>query len=1172
MSFRNTLPFSSDDHETKTVEKPKGRSITSVAGSYARPRGSQKRKTLATIKRSDNDDEVDEIDEIDEIDDIGIVEEEEAEAEEDNSDQGDMFQAVRIIKQKRNKFLVEWAGIDPRTNKPWEPTWEPYDHCNVLLMEEWELLKASKAEEEKKKKEAHEGKSLKDKRKRESTSSTTSTVPPKRTRTSLPTASTSQLSPQSKPTSSSSSIRDFFDQSPSKIGQRSTSKSNSSVISSKPVSSNSLASTPKTTRLAQPSSVKQSSKKKLRPSPPNNNQTTAQRVEDEVIIIDEADLPEQTSEPLNSQPSVSRPLVNLPASSSTSSETHIHTILEATDQIQPFVSENAPHSASDNLSVAIAADRLPSSPSPQLKPPSDKPTPSDPITKLPLVSKPIASPTARFSAKGSTAVPPNVPSFPFSVAAPKANSVFASVTQRPNQESSQGNSSKGTIVPDSQATSSIRSQPSADKTAPYSQLFASVSNPSTSFPSSALALDTTVTAPSTASVDSTSTSDITLTAASVTGQSKEQGREPMSSQIEEFTPPNHQESSQPTPSAHEPKSEKASTTSQSESISDSTSSDVHSSVLPNQPSLNTQSAVDKPSQPIDSKPSDVPHSILSVPQSKTSSHQPPPTFRPQATTSVINKTLVTGNSPSVTTTVPTIATSVPISYPQTLPVPQKNLTNTTAAASTASTSQEPDEKIAVDESIVKDSQVLGPSVDEEDRMSVISIEDADESKTVDAPSYKKPEAEPNVSAPIVPAAVPSPESSTQIRLLKSELSAINKANAVLEEQNTVLRNRLKSTEDDNEFIKDQYRTSSDRAVSAARELQQAESTIAKLESQVKLGVQQMNLMFQSQVNVLTKQVTQLRAQKELLLEQAALTDGGVRERAARAPVLEREVELLKTELEETRQAAEEAEDSVEALQLEVRRLRALNRQISPDDVPSEAESEGNMDYLPVDEPDDESYRGRSSLPDRPSRIGTRRTAAAAAAAAVTNNVIQSTSYPATSNGTVQTLAHHLLPAERTIPTSPPSPASSVLDLTTATLNDPSAEFNRPPSESLPPSPGLEFIAPGSINPLFLQRSHPHPHRLPTRSISPVVNARDETESLEPEFLGGLPPVVPVEVDDDGQVGGSTVGRDHGEREPLPDKVFQCQWQTVDGESCDILAPSREALVVHMMAHGIHLST
>lgn len=40
-----------------------------------------------------------------------------------DSSQESWWEAIDIIDQKGDRYLISWAGINPNTGKQWEPTW-----------------------------------------------------------------------------------------------------------------------------------------------------------------------------------------------------------------------------------------------------------------------------------------------------------------------------------------------------------------------------------------------------------------------------------------------------------------------------------------------------------------------------------------------------------------------------------------------------------------------------------------------------------------------------------------------------------------------------------------------------------------------------------------------------------------------------------------------------------------------------------------------------------------------------------------------------------------------------------------------------------------------------------------------------------------------------------------
>ncbi|GAA5901297.1 hypothetical protein JCM6882_007737 [Rhodosporidiobolus microsporus] len=54
-------------------------------------------------------------------------------AEEDS--QG-YWEAKEILDEAKNKYLISWKGTD-ENGEPWEPTWEPKENANSVLVESW---------------------------------------------------------------------------------------------------------------------------------------------------------------------------------------------------------------------------------------------------------------------------------------------------------------------------------------------------------------------------------------------------------------------------------------------------------------------------------------------------------------------------------------------------------------------------------------------------------------------------------------------------------------------------------------------------------------------------------------------------------------------------------------------------------------------------------------------------------------------------------------------------------------------------------------------------------------------------------------------------------------------------------------------------------------------------
>lgn len=52
-----------------------------------------------------------------------------------------MFEALEIIDERTNQYLIRWAGEDPVTGLPYKPTWEGKNGATPLLVQEWKKAK-----------------------------------------------------------------------------------------------------------------------------------------------------------------------------------------------------------------------------------------------------------------------------------------------------------------------------------------------------------------------------------------------------------------------------------------------------------------------------------------------------------------------------------------------------------------------------------------------------------------------------------------------------------------------------------------------------------------------------------------------------------------------------------------------------------------------------------------------------------------------------------------------------------------------------------------------------------------------------------------------------------------------------------------------------------------------
>ncbi|KAF8325475.1 hypothetical protein F5887DRAFT_843330, partial [Amanita rubescens] len=48
-----------------------------------------------------------------------------------------LWDVIDIIDEKRAQYLVNWAGVDPATKKPWKPSWVAKGDVTDDLVEKW---------------------------------------------------------------------------------------------------------------------------------------------------------------------------------------------------------------------------------------------------------------------------------------------------------------------------------------------------------------------------------------------------------------------------------------------------------------------------------------------------------------------------------------------------------------------------------------------------------------------------------------------------------------------------------------------------------------------------------------------------------------------------------------------------------------------------------------------------------------------------------------------------------------------------------------------------------------------------------------------------------------------------------------------------------------------------
>ena len=58
-----------------------------------------------------------------------------------------LWEVIEITAEKGPAYKVKWAGLDPKTRKPWAQSWVPKRDCTDRLVMEWKRKQALKKKE-----------------------------------------------------------------------------------------------------------------------------------------------------------------------------------------------------------------------------------------------------------------------------------------------------------------------------------------------------------------------------------------------------------------------------------------------------------------------------------------------------------------------------------------------------------------------------------------------------------------------------------------------------------------------------------------------------------------------------------------------------------------------------------------------------------------------------------------------------------------------------------------------------------------------------------------------------------------------------------------------------------------------------------------------------------------
>lgn len=58
-----------------------------------------------------------------------------------------LWEVIEILDERPTKYKVKWAGLDPKTGKPWPPSWVLKHDCTDYLVREWKIKQARRKKE-----------------------------------------------------------------------------------------------------------------------------------------------------------------------------------------------------------------------------------------------------------------------------------------------------------------------------------------------------------------------------------------------------------------------------------------------------------------------------------------------------------------------------------------------------------------------------------------------------------------------------------------------------------------------------------------------------------------------------------------------------------------------------------------------------------------------------------------------------------------------------------------------------------------------------------------------------------------------------------------------------------------------------------------------------------------
>jgi hypothetical protein len=179
-------------------------------------------------------------------------------------------------------------------------------------------------------------------------------------------------------------------------------------------------------------------------------------------------------------------------------------------------------------------------------------------------------------------------------------------------------------------------------------------------------------------------------------------------------------------------------------------------------------------------------------------------------------------------------------------------------------------------------------------------------------------------------------SAEQLSLLQSEIEQLSEERRIAlsaqEQAERKLKEALASsltTQEDNDFLREQYREASNMATQLARSTTQLEEEIASLKVKLSTGLESVRAFSQTRIQTLQTKLKSTQGQLHLLTRQNQLTDVSIREKAAKWDAYEAKKRAKEEDLERRRSEVDEERAALYRAIEEEDRLRAIEAAKAP---------------------------------------------------------------------------------------------------------------------------------------------------------------------------------------------------------------------------------------------------